>query len=101
MVQAIRDGGVDGLWKYIKEQFNNLKETVMNAIMDMIQSQVIQAGIKWILGLLSPVVPSSKPAWPSLMWWFSLCRKPSKIMEHHNFFLKIRVAGFQSLELKA
>ncbi len=27
----------------------------MDSIMDIIQNQVIQAGIKWILGLLSPV----------------------------------------------
>lgn len=55
IVMILKNEGIAGLWEYIKDQFNDLKETVMNAIMDMLQSQVIQAGIKWILGLLSPV----------------------------------------------
>lgn len=55
VVQVVKKDGVAGLWEYLKDQFADLKETVMDAIMDIIQNQVIQAGIKWILGLLSPV----------------------------------------------
>lgn len=50
----IKEKGVEGLWEYIKEQFNDLKETVMDAIRDMIITKVVEAGIKWIMGLLSP-----------------------------------------------
>ncbi|MEM9896026.1 MAG: DUF4157 domain-containing protein, partial [Bacteroidota bacterium] len=50
----LRNDGIAGLWEYIKEQFNNLKEMVMDAIRDMIISKVVEAGIKWILGLLNP-----------------------------------------------
>lgn len=55
VVQVVRKDGIAGLWEYLKDQFQDIKATVMDAIMDIIQSQVIQAGIKWILGLLSPV----------------------------------------------
>lgn len=55
MVQIVRKDGVAGLWEHLKDQFADLKETVMDAIMDIIQSQVIQAGIKWIMGLMTPV----------------------------------------------
>jgi len=55
IVQIVRKDGIAGLWEHLKEQFNDLKATVMDAIMNMLQTQVIQAGIKWILGLLSPV----------------------------------------------
>ena len=55
IVQVIRKDGIAGLWEYLKDQFQDLKETIMDAIMDIIQNQVIQAGVKWILGLLSPV----------------------------------------------
>lgn len=55
IVQVVRKDGIAGLWEYLKDQFQDIKATVMDAIMDIIQSQVIQAGIKWILGLLSPV----------------------------------------------
>ncbi|EDP95965.1 hypothetical protein KAOT1_07348 [Kordia algicida OT-1] len=50
----IKEKGVEGLWEYIKDQFNDLKETVMDAIRDMIITKVVEAGIKWIMGLLSP-----------------------------------------------
>lgn len=50
----VKTKGVMGLWEYIKEQFGNLKEMVMDAIRDMIITKVIEAGIKWVMGLLSP-----------------------------------------------
>jgi hypothetical protein len=50
----IKEKGVEGLWEYIKEQFTDLKQVVMDAIRDMIITKVVEAGIKWIMGLLSP-----------------------------------------------
>ena len=55
MVQIVRKEGVAGLWEHLKDQFADLKATVMDTIMEIIQTQVIQAGIKWIIGLLTPV----------------------------------------------
>lgn len=52
--QIIRKEGIAGLWNYIKEQFNDLKETVLGAIKEMVITKVIEAGIKWVLGLMSP-----------------------------------------------
>jgi hypothetical protein len=51
----IRKDGVAGMWEHLKDQFADLKATVMDTIMNIVQSQVIQAGIKWVLSLLSPV----------------------------------------------
>ena len=53
--QVVKEKGVEGLWEYLKEQFTDLKEVVMGAIREMVISKVIGAGIKWIMGLLSPV----------------------------------------------
>ncbi len=55
IVQVVRKDGAAGLWEYLKDQFADLKTTVMDAIMDIVQTQVIQAGIKWVMGLLTPV----------------------------------------------
>jgi len=55
IVQIVRKDGAAGLWEYLKDQFADLKTTVMDAIIDIVQSQVIQAGIKWVMGLLTPV----------------------------------------------
>jgi Domain of unknown function (DUF4157) len=46
--------GVDGIWEYLKESFSDLKETVIEAIKSMLITQVIEAGIKWLLSLLIP-----------------------------------------------
>ncbi len=50
----LQEKGVFGLWEYVKEQFTDLKETVIEAIKNMVITQVITAGVKWILGLLNP-----------------------------------------------
>ncbi len=50
----IKNDGINGLWEYLKEQFNDLKETVIDAIKSMVITTVIEAGIKWVLGLMNP-----------------------------------------------
>lgn len=52
--QIIRKKGVAGIWEYLKEKFNDLKETVIGAIKEMIITKVIVAGIKWLVSLLIP-----------------------------------------------
>ena len=54
MFQIIREKGVSGMWEYIKEQFTDLKETIIESIKSMLITQVIEAGIKWLLSLLIP-----------------------------------------------
>lgn len=52
--QLIRTKGIDGLWEFVKQKFTDLKETVIDAIRDMLITQVIEAGVKWLLSLLIP-----------------------------------------------
>lgn len=52
--QVLITEGPIGLWKYVKEMFSNLKELVIDAITSLIETEVVQAGIKWIMGLLTP-----------------------------------------------
>ncbi len=54
MFQIIKEKGVEGIWEYIKEQFTDLKETIIDSIKNMLITQVIQAGIRWLLSLLIP-----------------------------------------------
>src|SRR5690554_7901653 len=46
--------GVMGIWEYLKDQFTDLKETVIDAIKGMLITKVIKAGIKWLMSLLIP-----------------------------------------------
>ncbi|MFY0630376.1 MAG: DNA/RNA non-specific endonuclease [Flavobacteriaceae bacterium] len=54
MFQTIRKKGVAGIWEHVKEQFTDLKETIIESIKSMLITQVIEAGIKWLLSLLIP-----------------------------------------------
>lgn len=54
MFQIIRTKGVTGMWEHMKEQFTDLKETIIDSIKSMLITQVIEAGIKWLLSLLIP-----------------------------------------------
>lgn len=47
--------GPEALWEHVSEQFTDLKETVIGEIKNLVITQVIQAGVKWILSLLNPV----------------------------------------------
>jgi 3-methyladenine DNA glycosylase Tag len=50
----MRSGGIMGLWEFAKEKFSDLKETIIDAIKEMLITKVIEAGIKWLLSLLIP-----------------------------------------------
>jgi hypothetical protein len=54
MFKTFATKGIDGIWEFLKDKFTDLKETVIDAIKDMLITQVIQAGIKWLLSLLIP-----------------------------------------------
>lgn len=54
VIKIINEKGIDGIWEFVKSKFQDLKATVLDAIQDMIITQVIQAGVKWLLGLLIP-----------------------------------------------
>lgn len=54
VISKIKEKGIMGLWEEVQQQFSDLKETVLEAIRNMIITQVIQAGIKWLLSLLIP-----------------------------------------------
>ena len=52
--QILAKDGPMGLWEVVKEQFNDLKEAVIEQIKSMVVTEVIKAGVKWIMGLLTP-----------------------------------------------
>jgi hypothetical protein len=81
IVQVIRKDGVAGLWEYLKDQFADLKETVMDTIMEIIQTEVIKAGIKWIMGLLTPVGAFIKAAMAIIDVVKFFIQKAAQIME--------------------
>ena len=88
MVQIVRKDGVAGLWEHLKDQFADLKQTVMDTIMDIIQTQVIQAGIKWIMGLLTPVGAFIKAAMAIIDVVKFFIQRAAQIMELVRAFME-------------
>jgi Skp family chaperone for outer membrane proteins len=54
MIQVVKEQGPEGMWEQVKEDFNDLQATVIDQIKNMVITQVITAGVKWIIGLLNP-----------------------------------------------
>ncbi len=52
--QVIKTEGLAGAWTYIQDQFGDLKETIMDSMMGMLISEVVEAGIQKILLMLVP-----------------------------------------------
>ena len=86
--QIIRSEGIAGLWNYIKEQFNDLKETVIDTIKEMVITQVIQAGIKWVLGLMNPVGAFIKAAMAIIDIVKFFIERGRQILELVNAFIE-------------
>ncbi len=60
--QILKKDGIEGLWAYAVEKFTDLKEMVIDEIKNMLITEVIKAGIKWLLSMLNPVAAFIKAA---------------------------------------
>jgi hypothetical protein len=50
----IKNEGIGGLWKYIKDKVETLKETVLSSIKEFVIQKIVVAGITWLISLLNP-----------------------------------------------
>ncbi|WP_295213429.1 DNA/RNA non-specific endonuclease [uncultured Chryseobacterium sp.] len=80
-VQVVRKEGVAGLWEHVKDQFADIKATVMDTIMDIIKTQAIQAGIRFIMSLLTPAGAFVKAAMMIIDLVKFFVQKAAQIME--------------------
>ncbi len=82
--QVIKKDGIIGLWNYVKEKVGDLKTMVIDALMGMLQNQVVQAGITWLLGLLTPdgaFIKACQAIYGIVMWFVNNAKR---IMELIN-----------------
>ncbi|WP_394666756.1 hypothetical protein [uncultured Chryseobacterium sp.] len=81
MVQIVQKDGFAGLWEHVKDQFADLKATVMDTIIDIIKTQAIQAGIKIIMSLLTPAGAFVRAAMMIIDMVKFFVQKAAQIME--------------------
>lgn len=54
IVQLLINGGPAALWEHVQGMVGDLKAAVLDQIKDFVISQIIQAGVTWVLSLLNP-----------------------------------------------
>ncbi|WP_062056986.1 eCIS core domain-containing protein [Aquimarina longa] len=84
---VLKNEGISGLWKHLKEEFQDLKETVLDAIKSMVITTVIEAGIKWVLGLMNPAGAFVKAAMAIIEIVKFFVERGSQILELVNAFI--------------
>lgn len=52
--KIIKEKGIIGIWEMLKEKFQDLKESLIGEIQNLLIVKVIEAGVKWLLSLLIP-----------------------------------------------
>lgn len=52
---VIKTEGIAGVWHLIQDKVSEIKDQVLEAVGGMVVTEVIKAGVKWIIGLLNPV----------------------------------------------
>jgi hypothetical protein len=69
----IKEQGVGGLLEFIQDKLGNLKTMVIDGVKDMVSTQVIQAGIQWLMGVLGgpagAIVKAIKAIYDVVMWF--------------------------------
>ena len=76
--------GPAGLWKWIVDKVDNLVDTVLGGIKDLVITKVITAGITWLISLLNPAsafVKACKMIYDVIMFFVE---RGSQIMELVN-----------------
>ncbi|MGB3466902.1 MAG: hypothetical protein WBA74_16600, partial [Cyclobacteriaceae bacterium] len=86
--RIVKKDGIQGLWEHIKAEFADLKAMVMDAIQDMIITKVIEAGVKWVLGLMSPAGAFVKAAMMIIDVVRFFIERGSQILELVNAFVE-------------
>jgi hypothetical protein len=68
---VIKTEGLAGVWHLIQDKVAEIKAQVMQSIGEMVVTQVVVAGIKWVIGLLNPAsafVKACMAIYDIVMW---------------------------------
>ncbi|MGY6521116.1 MAG: DNA/RNA non-specific endonuclease [Mongoliitalea sp.] len=88
ILMILKNEGLTGLWEYIKGQFNDLKETVIEGIKTMVRDTIISAGLRWLMGVLSPASAFIKAAMTIIDVVTFFVQKASQIMTLVGAFIQ-------------
>jgi hypothetical protein len=71
----VKEKGIGGLWEFVKDKLSSLKDTVIEGIKEMVITQVIKAGITWLIGILGgpagAFIKAAKAIYDIVMWFIN------------------------------
>ncbi|HBE18721.1 MAG TPA: hypothetical protein DEG17_05890 [Cyanobacteria bacterium UBA11149] len=82
--------------EHVKEEFIQIKKTVIGTIKDLVINQVVQAGVKWILSLLNPVsglVKAASAIYDIVMFFVNQGKQVVKLVNSVTAAVKEIAAG--------
>ena len=80
----IKEQGIVGLWEFIKEKLINLKDQVLGSIQDMLITQVVKAGVVWIISLFNPAgafIKACKLIYDVISWFINNARRLLELVQ--------------------
>ena len=85
LFMIIKEEGLAGLWEYVQEHINTLKETVIDGIKDMLITEVIEAGVQWLIGLLGgpagAFIKAAKMIYDIVMWFVNNAQRIASLVK--------------------
>ncbi len=83
--KIIKDQGLAGLWHYIQDQISNLQEIVIEGIQEMLITEVIEAGIQWLIGILGgpagAFIKAAKAIIDIVMWFVNNAQRIASLLQ--------------------
>ena len=83
--KALKEQGIAGLWEFVKDRLSTLKDTIFDAIKDLIVTQVIKAGIQWLVGILGgpagAFIKAAKAIYDIIMWFVTKGQQVASLVQ--------------------
>jgi hypothetical protein len=69
----VKNEGLPGLWEWVKDKLGDIKAQVIDGIKEMLITEVIEAGIQWLIGILGgpagAFIKAAKAIYDIVMWF--------------------------------
>lgn len=85
LFMIIKEQGLAGLWEYVQEQIATLQETVIDGIKEMLMTEVVEAGVQWLIGLLGgpagAFIKAAKMIYDIIMWFINNASRIASLVQ--------------------
>lgn len=81
----LKDEGLIGVWEWVQDQLANLQDQVIEGIKEMLITEVIEAGIKWLIGILGgpagAFIKAAMAIYDIVMWFINNAQRLASLVQ--------------------